>query len=100
MPRAYSVELHARSLRALTYGMPAAEVTRLFDVSIFSLYRWLPRKDVGARLIQGARPNDRGRGGRGGGSFAGLGGGASRCHPGQTLRAVGLPISVLLMLTR
>lgn len=39
MPRAYSVDLRERSLRALTSGPPAAEVARLFDVSVSSLSR-------------------------------------------------------------
>jgi transposase len=44
MSRAYSVDLRERSLRALTSGMPAAEVARLFDVSEASLYRWQRRQ--------------------------------------------------------
>ena len=40
MPRAYSVDLRERSLRAWTSGVPVAEVARLFDVSEASLYRW------------------------------------------------------------
>lgn len=39
MPRAYSVDLRERSLRALAPGMPAAEVPHIFDVSEASLYR-------------------------------------------------------------
>lgn len=40
MPRAYSVDLRERSLRAMASGMPAAEVAQLFDVSESSLFRW------------------------------------------------------------
>jgi len=34
MPRAYSVDLRQRSLRALASGLPATEVARRFDVSV------------------------------------------------------------------
>ncbi len=53
MPRAYSVDLRERSLRALTSGMPVAEVARLFDVSLSSLYRWRRRQDDGLTLTPG-----------------------------------------------
>ena len=53
MPRAYSVDLRERSLRALTSGMPMAEVARLFDVSVASLYRWRRRQADGLALTPG-----------------------------------------------
>lgn len=53
MPRAYSVDLREWSLRALTSGMPMAEVARLFDVSLSSLYRWRRRQAAGAGLTPG-----------------------------------------------
>ena len=53
MPRAYSVDLRERSLRALASGMPAAEVARLFDVSGSSLYRWRRRQGAGIGLTPG-----------------------------------------------
>lgn len=56
MPRAYSVDLRERSLRALTSGMPAAEVARLFDVSVSSLARWRRRLDAGGTLAPGRSP--------------------------------------------
>ncbi len=53
MPRAYSVDLRERSLRALTSGMPAAEVARLFDVSVSSLYRWRAQLHASGDLTPG-----------------------------------------------
>ena len=53
MPRAYSVDLRERSLRAWTSGMPAAEVAQLFDVSVSSLYRWRRTHEAGASLTPG-----------------------------------------------
>jgi len=47
MPRAYSVDLRERSLRALASGMPVTEVVPLFDVSESSLYRWRRRRTTG-----------------------------------------------------
>jgi len=44
MPRAYSVDLRERSLRALASGLSATEVARLFDVSVSSLSRWQRRQ--------------------------------------------------------
>lgn len=40
MPRAYSVDLRERSLRAVMSGMPMAEVVQVFGVSRSSLSRW------------------------------------------------------------
>lgn len=56
MPRAYSVDLRERSLRALTSGMPAVEVARLFDVSVSSLHRWRRRRAAGGGLTPGRSP--------------------------------------------
>ncbi len=53
MPRAYSVALRERSLRALASGMPAAEVAFLFDVRVSSLYRWRRRRAGGVALTPG-----------------------------------------------
>lgn len=53
MPRAYSVDLRERSLRAMTSGMPVAEVARLFDVSEASLYRWRRRQQSQGDLTPG-----------------------------------------------
>jgi transposase len=53
MPRAYSVDLRERSLRALTSGMPVAEIARLFAVSLSSLDRWRRRQDAGLSLTPG-----------------------------------------------
>jgi transposase len=53
MPRAYSVDLRERSLRALASGMPAAEVAQLFDVSVASLYRWRTRLQTCGDLTAG-----------------------------------------------
>ena len=53
MPRAYSVDLRERSLRALASGMPPAEVAHLFDVSVSSLYRWRTRLQTRGALTAG-----------------------------------------------
>ena len=52
MPRAYSVDLRERSLRALA----AAEVARLFDVSAASLSRWRQQQRTTGQLIPGRSP--------------------------------------------
>ena len=53
MPRAYSVDLRERSLRALASGMPVTEVVQLFDVSESSLYRWRQRQRTTGKLTPG-----------------------------------------------
>ena len=53
MPRAYSVDLRERSLRALASGMPAAEVVHLFDVSASSLSRWQRQQRTRGDLTPG-----------------------------------------------
>lgn len=53
MPRAYCVDLRERSLRALTSGLPATEVARLFDVSVSSLSRWQRRQRTTGDLTPG-----------------------------------------------
>jgi transposase len=53
MPRAYSVDLRERSLRALASGLPATEVARLFDVSRSSLFRWRQQQATTGELTPG-----------------------------------------------
>jgi transposase len=53
MPRAYSVDLRERSLRALASGMPAAEIERSFGVSRSSLARWRRAQAAGRALRPG-----------------------------------------------
>ena len=53
MPRAYSVDLRERSLRALTSGLSAVEVARLFDVSVSSLSRWRTQQRATGDLTPG-----------------------------------------------
>jgi len=56
MPRASSVDLRERSLRALTSGMPVVEVARLFDVSVSSLSRWRTQQRATGDLRPGRSP--------------------------------------------
>jgi transposase len=56
MPRAYSVDLRERSLRALASGLPATEVARLFDVSVASLFRWRRQQRTTGQLTPGQSP--------------------------------------------
>lgn len=56
MPRAFSVDLRERSLRALASGMAAAEVARLFDISRSSLARWARRQRERGDLTPGRSP--------------------------------------------
>ncbi len=56
MPRAYSVDLRERSLRALASGMPAVEVARLFDVSVSSLARGRQQQRASGDLRPGRSP--------------------------------------------
>ena len=56
MSRAYSVDLRERSLRALTSGMRAVEVARLFDVSLSRLSRWRERQRRTGDLTPGRSP--------------------------------------------
>jgi|SRR5215204_1258979 len=56
MPRAYSVDLRERSLRALASGMAATEVARLFDVSVSSLSRWRQQQRRTGTLTPGQSP--------------------------------------------
>jgi transposase len=53
MPRAYSVDLRERSLRALASGMPMTEAAALFDVSRSTLARWKRRAAAGMSLQPG-----------------------------------------------
>lgn len=53
MPRAYSVDLRERSLRALTSGLPAVEVAHLFDVSVATLSRWQRQQRATGDLTPG-----------------------------------------------
>jgi putative transposase len=53
MPRAYSVDLRERALRAMASGMPMTEVAARFDVSLSSLSRWKDRKAAGRSLAPG-----------------------------------------------
>ncbi len=53
MPRAYSVDLRERSLRALASGMPVAEIVQLFDVSRSSLARWQRQRRATGDLTPG-----------------------------------------------
>jgi len=56
MPRASSVDLRERSLRALTSGMRAVEVARLFDVSLSSFSRWRARQRTTGDVAPGRSP--------------------------------------------
>ena len=56
MPRAYSVDLRERSLRAVASGMPATEVAQLFDVSESSLFRWQRQQRSTGDLTPGRSP--------------------------------------------
>ena len=56
MPRAYSVDLRERSLRALASGITATEVARLFDVSPSSLSRWQRQQRTTGTLTPGQSP--------------------------------------------
>ncbi len=53
MPRAYSVDLRERSLRALTSGRSVTEVAALFGVSRNSLYRWRAQQQATGSLTPG-----------------------------------------------
>lgn len=53
MPRAYSVDLRERSLRAVTSGLPLTEVARRFDVSVSSLDRWRRQQRTTGALVPG-----------------------------------------------
>lgn len=53
MPRAYSVDLRERAVRAMASGMPMSEVAELFVVSLSSLSRWKHRKQAGRSLQPG-----------------------------------------------
>lgn len=56
MPRASAVDLRERSLRALTSGMPAVAVARLFDVRVSSLARWRTQQRATGTLRRGRSP--------------------------------------------
>jgi transposase len=53
MPRAYSVDLRERSLRAVASGLPMTEVAQLFDVSVSSLGRWQQQQRTTGTLTPG-----------------------------------------------
>lgn len=53
MPRAYSVDLRERSLRAVASGRTMTEVAALFGVGRSSLARWHRRQIVGQSLTPG-----------------------------------------------
>ncbi len=53
MPRAYSIDLRERSLRALASGIPVTEIARLFDVSESSLSRWRRQQRTTGSLAPG-----------------------------------------------
>jgi transposase len=50
MPRAYSLDLRERALRALDAGLAAAEIERTFGISRRTLSRWRARQAAGADL--------------------------------------------------
>lgn len=56
MPRAYSIDLRERSLRAVASGLPMTEVARLFDVSVSSLHRWRRQQRTTGTLTPGRSP--------------------------------------------
>ncbi len=56
MPRAYSVDLRERSLRALASGLPVTEVAQLFGVSRSSLSRWRQQQRTTGALPPGQSP--------------------------------------------
>ena len=56
MPRAYSVDLRERSLRAVASGLPLTEVAQRFDVSVSSLARWRQQQRTTGTLVPGQSP--------------------------------------------
>jgi transposase len=50
MPRAYSLDLRERALRALDVGLAAAEIERTFGISMRTLHRWRMRQAAGDDL--------------------------------------------------
>lgn len=60
MPRAYSLDLRERLLRALDAGLDAAEVERTLGVSLATQRRWRRRAADGTGLAPGRSPG-RGR---------------------------------------
>jgi transposase len=53
MPRAYSVDLRERALRALEADLPAREIERTFGISTRTLRRWRQRMAAGSSLAPG-----------------------------------------------
>lgn len=81
--RAHSVDLRERSLRALTSGMPMAEVAHVFDVGRQPV-SLAPSAGRQSRIDSGAR----GRAARRS-RLAHAGGCCTRCHLGRALCAMG-----------
>jgi|SRR5690348_8264237 transposase len=53
MPRAYSLDLRERALRALDAGLAAVEIERTFGISARTLRRWRQRVGGGRALAAG-----------------------------------------------
>jgi transposase len=56
MPRAYSVDLRERLLRAEAAGLSAAEIERTTGISARTLRRWRHRQALGHALVPGHAP--------------------------------------------
>ncbi len=56
MPRAYSLDLRERLLRAEAAGLAAAEIERTTGVSARTLRRWRQRQQQGQSLVPGHAP--------------------------------------------
>jgi transposase len=56
MPRAYSLDLRERAVRALDAGHAAPEVAELFGVSERTLFRWKAQRRMGGSLAPGTSP--------------------------------------------
>jgi transposase len=56
MPRAYSLDLRERALRALDAGLAAAEIERTFGISQRTLFRWKAHRAAGRSLAPRTSP--------------------------------------------
>lgn len=56
MPRAYSLDLRERALRALDAGLAAGEIERTFGITTRTLRRWRQRRASGQSLAPGQSP--------------------------------------------